>query len=155
MPTTTLKKTYSFNRPSLHPTVPTPLDMFLYAQLAAGTPLYFDDGKLVIYIKADADERDGSVNLGTLVRCELTPVIDASGNFELQTNFIPVLGTGADSVSPAPTPINVPHPENMDTWMSEKGRARQDYFFQQPSIQDDQLLFTGTILLDPFFDFNG
>ncbi len=145
--------TQSFNRPVAHPTIPTPVDMTLFAQVGP-TQLKFTDGVLIIFIKGDADERPGIQNIGTLFRCQLTPSIDASGNMSLNSYVMPVSGLGVDAITPYPTSIDCPHSENADTWMAEKGRNRQDYSLVPPNEIDDQLLFTGSILTSPFFDWN-
>lgn len=149
----TLTKRQIFNRPALHPTVPTPIDMTLSASQGA-IPLYFVDGVLTILIKADADERDGVADVQNLFRVELTPLINGDGSMLLRGLFTPVLGDGTDGPAPGPTPLDVPHNQDADAWMTQAGRLRQDYVFVQPTIEDDQLLFTGTVLSSPFFQFD-
>ncbi len=101
---------------------------------------------LTINIQGDADERDPQQLLGTLFRADLTPALDAGGNLQLDVDVTPVLGTGADSVAPWPTDIAVPHPENVDTWQTERGRPRQDYTGLDIVEEDDGLLFNGNVL---------
>lgn len=153
MSTTSYTKRQVFNRPALHPTVPTPIDLTLLASSGA-IPLTFVDGVLTILIQADADERDGIADIQNLYRVDLTPIINANGSMLLRSLTTPVLGDGTDGAAPGPTPLDVPHNQDADTWMLQGGRARQDYAYQSPQIIDDQLLYTGTILNSPFFEFD-
>lgn len=150
---TTLKKRQTFARPALHPTIDTPLDLTLLASSGA-IPLYFVDGVLTILIQVDADERDTVTDIQTWMRVDLTPIINADGTMLLRSLTTPVLGSGADGAAPGPTPLDVPHNQDADTFMTQAGRARQNYAFVEPVVEDDQLLYVGTVLNSPFFEFD-
>ena len=104
-----------------------------------------DTNDLTLTLIADADERTDVDLFGTLYRVEIVPALDDAGHVQLTITTTPVLGTGADS--PTPTPLIVPHDENMDTWQTEVGRGRQDASgSSEDEFQDDQLLFDGKVL---------
>lgn len=97
--------------------------------MAAISRLSDSGSTLTFYVQADADERpDPDVLLGYLFRVDLTPGLSVVGAIDCNANITPMHGDGTDSPSPYPTAFDVPHDENMDTWQTEVGRPRQDFY---------------------------
>lgn len=88
------------------------------AAIAAGT-----SGDFELAISADADE-SGGADVQQLYRVLAQPIIAAGhpGAQSLRLTITPVLGDGSDGEAQI---VDVPHPENMDSWQAAAGRARQ------------------------------
>lgn len=89
------------------------------AALAGGST-----GILNLEFEGDADESGGAslVNLFRVDDVQVTVDV-ATGRINLTATIVPVLGDGADA--PTTTLLNVVHPQTMDVWQADAGRAQQ------------------------------
>lgn len=91
---------------------------------AAPADLAGDDGKLYVEFEGDADESGGTLleNLFRLDAVEVT-IDQTTGRINLVGTIVPVLGDGTDA--PTTHAINIVHPQTMDAWQADAGRAQQ------------------------------
>jgi hypothetical protein len=78
-------------------------------------------GELDMRVRCDADESGGAY-VQDLFKVETLPQLSADGVITLSVTVTPIKGGGAVGT---PVSMNVKHDEDMDTWQTAAGRARQ------------------------------
>lgn len=80
-----------------------------------------DDGILTVEYAADADESGGS-DVQTIGSFVITPILGTDGQLTFRVEFTPVKG---DASNGSPQSYVFTHEQDMDTWQTAAGRARQ------------------------------
>lgn len=90
---------------------------------ADGVIVVGNSGVLQIIYEIDVDET-GAEDRQAAYRVTLTPTVTSLGQFNLNISVTPVDGSGADLTAAVQT-LDVPHPQNMDTFQADGGRPQQ------------------------------